>query len=215
MDFQTLVTRVANKLNRTSADALTRIGASINDHYREVLSGVGLQTSVRTTVSGSTVIGVRDFIFPCEKLFIVMDPSYTPPRVLDERTMDELENNQLGTQPPVTYAIKRMGASTVTIFLDCTPTTVFPLIAEAEISIVDLIGVQSPEFAASFHDLLYRAGMMDELEHMEKYDLAKVQERRFQTRLGELRYFVAKSAYLRIYQGKNSMNVAGIVGLQV
>ncbi len=215
MDLNALVQRVANKLNRTSADAITRITLSINDHYREVLSGVGLQTSVRTTVSANSGIGNRSVIFVAEKLYIVMDPAYTPPRVLDERTMDELENNQLGTEPPTAYAIQNMGANTVTIFLDCTPSSVFPLIADAQISVVDLIGNQVPNFAADFHDLLYRAGMMDELEHMEKYDFAEVQERRFLSRLSELRYFIAKSAYLRIYQGKTANGVSGVIGLQV
>lgn len=202
MTYTDVVNRVANILNRTSVGDLARIGLSINDRFREVMSGIGLKAAVNTTASANTVIGSRSVTFTCEKVFAVYDPAVTPARYLDERTLNELKNSVSGTQPPYLYAIQVMGASTVTIYLDCVPTTIFALGVDCEIAQADMSGVMVPAFPADFHDILVKGGIADELNHMEKDDLAKIAEGKFEKRLGELRYFMAKSGYLRIYQGK-------------
>lgn len=213
MTFTDIVTRVTNKLNRTSTDAITRIGLSVNDRYRAVVSSVGINTAKRTSVTANTVVGDRTVAFTCEKVYAVSDPAYTPARLLFERTYDELKYGLLGTDPPRLWAVQTEIATTVTIFLDCTPATIYALNADALVSAADLTGTNVPAFAADFHDVLYWGALADELEHMEKYDKAAKQEKKYELRLAELRYFLAKSAYKTLYQGKTNPMGAGVARL--
>jgi hypothetical protein len=73
MTFTAIVAKVADRLNLTSAAALTRIGEEVNDRYRELMSGIGLQTSIRTTVSQAVTVGNRNVEFDCEKVFSVFN----------------------------------------------------------------------------------------------------------------------------------------------
>lgn len=73
MTFTAIVNKVADRLNLTSAAALTRIGEEVNDRYREVMSGVGLQTSIRTSISQQVTTGNRYVAFDCEKVFSVFN----------------------------------------------------------------------------------------------------------------------------------------------
>ncbi len=75
MTFTEIVAKIADRLNLTSAAALTRIGEEVNERYREVLSGVGLQGSVRTTASATATVGSRYLTFTCEKIFAMFDQS--------------------------------------------------------------------------------------------------------------------------------------------
>lgn len=85
MTFTQIVAKIANRLNLTSATALTRIGEEVNERYREVCSGVGLQTSIRTTAAASTTVGNRFLTFTCEKVFNVFN-NYGKPVVSISRT---------------------------------------------------------------------------------------------------------------------------------
>mgnify|MGYP001570735315 CR=1 FL=1 len=195
---------MADRLNLTAPTALTRIGLEINERYRELATSVGLNTTTRDTVSASTVISNRSVTFICQKLLAVYDPAYTPPRVLQERTFDELRNQAVGADPPLRYALQLMGATTVTIFLNVSPATVYTLTADIEKNLEDLSGSQIPAFPVAYHDILIRGVMADELHKMEKYELAAEQEAKFEKRSGDLRLYIAKSAYLQIYQGKRA-----------
>lgn len=73
MTFTAIVAKVADRLNLTSAAALTRIGEEVNDRYREVMSGVGLQTSVRTTISQAVTAGNNQVELACQKVFSVFN----------------------------------------------------------------------------------------------------------------------------------------------
>lgn len=208
MTFADIQTEVSDRLNLTSAKALARIGRSINERYRWLASSIGMQTVTQTTVSANTVIGSQLVTFNAEKLFSVYNPAYTPPIVLDIISPDELRNEFTSTDPPTQCAILNMGASTVTIKINTVAATVYALGADAEVNIQTLSGTMVPAFAEDYHSLLVYGAMATELDHLEKYDMAKVQEARFTTRMSELRLFIAKSAYLNIYQGKaQSTNV--------
>ena len=213
MTFNELKNRIADRLNLTAATALTRIGQEINERYREIVSSVGLVTSIRTTKAATTTIANRSLTFQCEKILSVYDTAYTPVRVLQEYSFDELRNMTVGTDPPRAYAIERMGASTVTIFLSTSPATAFTLTADVEDNPAELEGNLVPAFPASYNDILIRGVMADELYKMEKYDLSQQQEDKFEKRLSELRFFIAKSAYGNLYQGKHpdSRPSAGLV----
>ena len=73
MTFTAIVAKIADRLNLTSTAALTRIGEDVNDRYREIVSSVGLQTSIRTTISEQVTVGNRLVTFDCEKVFSVFN----------------------------------------------------------------------------------------------------------------------------------------------
>ncbi len=98
-----------------------------------------------------------------------------------------------------------MGASTVTIFLDSIPATVYALHADALVNLSMLSGTMVPAFTQDFHDILIYGGMATELDKMEKYDLSAKKEKQFEQRLSELRLYQASSAYMDIIMGKNNL----------
>ena len=73
MIFSTIVSTIATRLNLTSSDATTRIGVAVNERYREVMSGVGLQTAVRGTATKQVTAGNRLVVFTAEKIFNVFN----------------------------------------------------------------------------------------------------------------------------------------------
>lgn len=216
MTFAEIQQEIAERLNLTSATALARIGRSINERYRLVASTLGLQTTARSTATASTVIGNRSVTFGpaprVEKLYMVYDASVTPPRLLDSLLFDELRLHSIGTDPPRAYAIQRMGADTVTILLNCVPTSVYSLTADVLANVAVLAGGAQPAFAESFHDLLIHGGLSTELEKLEKYDLAKTQQLHYEQRLSDLRFFIAKNAFTGFYQGKAGVGSVSVGG---
>jgi hypothetical protein len=202
MTFTDIQFEITDRLNLTSPASIARVGRSINERYKWVVSSCGLITASRGTATALTTIGSRTLTFAAEKVLSVFNPAFTPPFVLTEYTFDELRNEIIGTDPPIQYAIQQMGGSTVTIMLSSVSATVFPLTADTETNQMTLQGTMVPAFAEDFHDVLVYGGMATELEKMEKYDMAAVKEKTYERRLSDLRFFIAKSAYLDIYQGK-------------
>lgn len=191
MTFQDIQNDVADRLNLTSSQALARIGREINQRYKWVASAIGLHSTARVIALANTVVGDRHVIFPAvAKIYSVFNPSPTPPVRLNELHFDLLRNKSQGSDPPIEYAVQTMGATTVTIFLGCTPATVYPLQADAEATLPTLTGDAVPSFSEDYHDLLVSGVMANELEKMEKQELAKLQEGRFDRRLDELRLFL-------------------------
>ncbi len=197
-----IVAQVAERLNLTSTTALTRIAAEVTERYRWVLGAVGLPMLTQGTTSALTAIGVRYLTFTgIQKLKSVFN---SDDRTLGEVTFDELRNRAVREDPPREYAIVGVTKNTVTIFLDCMPATVYTLSADALVDAAVLGPTDEPVFPEVFHDLLVYGARAIELEKMEKEDLAAEAENKFQRRLSELRYFLAKSAYLSIYQGRTA-----------
>lgn len=211
MTFTDIQTDIAERMSLTSDTALARIGRSINERYRWMSSSMGLDTMVRTVAVGRTIVANRSIVFgptpiPVEKILSVYNTAYTPARVLTEFSFDELRNMSVGTDPPSQYAIQLMGAKTVTIFLNVTPTTVYTLTADVMSNQATLSGLMVPAFTESFHDILFYGSMATEYDKMEKPTLAAKFEGRYEQRLGEYRLFIAKSAYKDIHQGKTGIS---------
>lgn len=205
MTFSDIQSEVAERLNLTSDTALARIGRSINERYRWLASDVGLHTTKRGTVSASTTIGNRNLIFlSTSKIYEVFDPSVSPIVPLDEKSFFEIRRKDTLVDPARAFAIHSMGANSVTIFLDGTPASVYTLTADAEIPNTTLSDTDVPSFPENFHDILTIGAMAIELYKMERYDLATVKEKEFEGRLGQLKLFIATSAYNDIYQGKTT-----------
>lgn len=191
MTFTAIQDEVKDRLNLSSATAVARIGRSINERYRWIATAIGLQAIARVTITTNTTIGNRSVVFPgSTKLYSVFDPMPSPIRRLTERSYDPLRNSTVGTDPAADYAVQLMGATSVTIFLSCVPASVYPLQADAEAALLDLAGTDVPNFCQDYHDVLIYGAMVTELEKMEKYDLAKVQEGRYDQRKAELIAFM-------------------------
>jgi hypothetical protein len=203
--FDEIVTEIAARLNIVSAEGITRIGREVNVRYREVTGELSLKTSRQTTVDEDTTIGDRYVTFDgLEKVFHVYDES-TPPRMLVERSFDELRSRTpYDSDEPREYAVVLSDASSVTIFLDATPESVFTLVADGVGSAVALEDDDEPLFPASFHDILILGVIADELNKSEKFREAAVFDARFQLRLAALRLHLRSSAFM-IQQNRNEI----------
>lgn len=207
MTFQEIVDSVSERTNLTATDTLARIGRNINDRYRRLTSSVGLQTSRRATDTQSTVIGDPSVTFDLEKLEIVYVLADGKRRVLDERTYDEWRDTDTWvprTGVPQWFAVRDAGASSITIVLSHTPTEVFEIKADGMAAASTLSGSQVPAFPADFHDALVFGAMADEYAKMEKPGPAGLFEKQYEERVSELRYFLAKSVYLKQFQQSNT-----------
>lgn len=212
MDFDTIVSRVMNRLNLTSPDARNRVGDAVNDRYKQVTSSVGVNTS-RTTVVPLTVDPQDTVNFPdlpevtittLEKISKIVLLALTGSILLKEVTYDELSNIPTAAATPEMWGVKRMGAHEVTFVFNAVPAMEEFTINITGYEIADeLVSTMEPFFPEDFHDILVHGAMSDELRKMEKAALAAIAEKKFEDRLGDLRMFIAKSAYLDIAQGKN------------
>lgn len=207
MTFAEIQSAVAERLNLTSSDALARIGRYINDRNRRLTSSIGLSTSRRTTNSQNTVIGSQQLTFALVKLEVVYTLVADKRRVLDEITYDEWRNRD--TTSPATgdadnYAIETAGAATTVIVLDYTPDAVEAIKADGMGPATALSGSGVPPFSADFHDALIFGAMADEYSKLEKPKQSMQYEQLYDGRVSELRYFIAKSAYLQQHQGRGT-----------
>lgn len=209
MTFLEIVDQVLDNLNLTSDDARERVERRVNYVYKKVTTSIGLVTSRRIiqtvtidpTEVGSTLpdITIEDVQKVLAVRYVV---SATNSKTLEERSMDEILDTTLVRRIPQSFAVNLMGPTYVTIRLDAYPTSTFTLNIEAyEIAPV-LEGLMEPYFPEDFHDLLIEGVMMDELRKMEKPALAEIASKNYERRLSDLRYFIAKSSYMDIVQGK-------------
>lgn len=204
MTFTELVTEVLARTRQTSTEAQTRIGREVNDRNRRITSSIGLQTARRGEVSTPTVAADPSVVFAVEKIIDVYLDATGSRRVLGERTFDSwrsINTNVPASGIPQTYAISRMNPGTVEIVLDPVPDGVYTLRCDGLIPSTTLSGTDEPPFAVDFHDVVMHGALADEWTQLKQGDLARAAESLYQERLSELRMFIAKSAYLSIFQG--------------
>lgn len=207
MTFTQIQTEILDRLNLSSSTATSRIGRAINRKYRLVTSAIGLELSRRASVQATVTIGVSELVWTnTEKIVNVFNRSVSPYRRLDEMTVDELRAVQpfTASDSPTQYAILSQTSDTITILLNCIPQTAFALYADIYQAVSDLSGVNEPAFPESFHDVLIEGVLSDELRKMEKPQLAQIAQNEYDRILSDLKFWVAKSAYLDMYQGKTS-----------
>lgn len=206
MIFDEIVAEVCELLNLTSDEAKSRVSRRINTRYRRVTSSIGMETSRRQTVPQIVTIGNRSVTFTSvEKLLGVIRKEGTKDMPLDQVTKDDMYLLPIKNDPPHNFAVTAMTTDTVTVYLDAIPATAYTLYGDALVSLTTLNGQQTPAFPESFHDILVFGVMADEYRKMEKPQLARDAEMDYEKRLSDLRMFIAKSAYLDAYQGKNAV----------
>ena len=202
-----LVSDICEKLNLTSDEAKSRVIRELNTRYRRVTSSIGLETSRRTQTQITVNIASQEFTFQgIDKIIAVIDKRSGKSVPLTQVTVDEMYNLPIASgDNPHNFAVKRTHKSTIDVLIDCLPTTQFILYADGYNTIgVTLVGSVAPDFPEDFHDILIYGVMADEYRRMEKLDLAKDAELNYESRLSDLRMFISKSAYLDIYQGKDT-----------
>lgn len=212
MTADELITTIADELNLSNPEAIARIGKELNIRYRQVTSSIGLVTSRRVEVSQLTTVGDRSVTFTgVERLdtvyYKLTQNSVTKNMILDELTKDEMLDLKPGpgTGFPRQYCVDTYAPTSVSITLDATPTApAYTLYATGLSDTSALSGTTSPQFPASFHDILIYGVKADEFVRKEKPQLASDAEQKFQNRLSDLRMFIAKSTYLDIHRGKHA-----------
>jgi hypothetical protein len=207
--FADIVSDVQSRLNLTSNESRDRIGRRVNERYRRVTSGIGLDLTRRITVSALSVVGTQVMTFlGIEKIINVVDRVQPRYRVLDEVSVEYIRSTQKtpNSQFATVYAITGYGSGSVTIEMDCIPTTPFTLFSDGLQCAPILSGVQIPAFPESFHDVLFHGALDDEDRKMEKIKLAEDEKAEFEQRFSDLRMFLAKSSYAAIVQGRTRPN---------
>ena len=213
MTFDEIVQDVMDRLNLTSEDARNRIGIRVNDRYRRATTSIGMITSRRTmipiTIDPDVSTTLPDYIVDgMEKVLRITrtDDNSGGVSVLPCLTYDEITNVPVNDRSPRAWAVKRMGSNNVTITFDTAPTEPFTLKIEGY-DLADVLADDAePHFPASYHDLLVEGAMADELKKMEKPQFAVDSEQRYQERLSDLKMFIARNAYMDMYQGKTKPN---------
>jgi len=208
LTFDELVSDVMERLNLTSLDARERVGRRVNTRYRRLVSSIGLQTSQRVmgtlTINPALYPDLPDLtLTDMEKVWrIRLNPATGGIRVLTEVSFDEIDNVPTVRAIPRSWAVKTMGPAEVTITFDAYPTDPFTITVEGYDRVFDLEGSQEPFFPEDFHDALIEGVMSDELRKMEKAGLAKIAEDNYAQRVSDLRFFITKSGYRDLFQGK-------------
>lgn len=205
MTVSELVAHVADEVNQSNPEALARITRQLNKRYKQVTSAIGLMPTRREEVSKTATIGNRFITFSgIEKLEVVYRKVGTANVILEEITNDEMVDTSPRAQPPTKYSIFSITPTTVTLWLDCTPSTTFTLYAQGLADVTTLTGTNSPAIPESFHDILIYGACADEYRRKEKTELAAEAEKNFERRLSDLKMFLAKSAYLDVHRGKTA-----------
>lgn len=188
-----------SRLNLTETAARDRIKNFINERYRRLASSISLGPVRFTTVSQNTAAGTEQY--SPTGLIKVQTITYTAGnKVLDEMTLDQIRNIDAdGSEEgsPERFAVVKYPASSVTIHIHPKPDAIYTLKIDGIATGIDLsANGDIPAFPEDFHDVLEFGAMADELEKMEKYKMAEKYERAYESRLMDLRYFIAKTAYL-------------------
>ena len=213
MTFDDIVTRILDKLNLTSDEARERVGERVNEVYKNVTTSIGMIESRRvettgtydpTGASGATLPEIT--INGIEKLMTVrLQQDGNRPRILRERPYAFVRNNQFDpshANTPHVYAIMRSNPQTVTILLDAfSSDTPFTLEYEGYGLAGELNGSMTPSFPESFHDVLINGVMSEELLKMGDSNLAGIFMKKYEGRLSDLRFFIAKNQWRNDRQG--------------
>jgi hypothetical protein len=209
MTFLEIQNRVMARTNLSSDVARERIKGFINERCRDVQTTVNLGsvrrgTVTATTTSGSSFLTPSGIIKPLTITFPEMN------RVLGERSMDQMRVFDSALQwigAPELYAVYKVNPSSIELFLEPQPDSDYDLTIDAVMRGADLTADDDvPGFPEDYHDILVFGALADELDHLEKQAASMKAEKKYATRLGELRYFIQKSIYMHRMQSGYMMS---------
>jgi hypothetical protein len=205
---------VMGRFDLTTSVARTRVKARINERYRELVTSLGLgkvrrATSTFATVDGTTTYTPTNLIKPFTVTYTAGN------RVLLERTEAQIREQDPDisqTGAPRYYVVVGYGASTVSLRIYPTPDDAYTITYEGIVRGTALSSDGDiPVLPEDFHDILVLGPCEDEALKQEKTELARQFRdqrlgppgRKHEGRVGELRYFLHKSAYLHTRQGQD------------
>lgn len=205
MTFTEIQTAVTDACGLSSTTAQTRIGKSINRHYRRVTSLIGMEPIRFVTKSANTTTTQRTVQFTgIEKIDRVIDlTTATALKVLEEVSLHDIRITDPKDAPPTKWATYAHTDDDVTIIMDNAPTAVYALRADGTSSLADISGSTEPAFPESYHDILAWYVIAEELLRKEKPQLAKEYEMRAEKLLSDLRFQVADSPTRRQQQNSD------------
>lgn len=204
-----LVNHIADEMALSAPDAKARILKELNIRYRRITSSIGLITSRRVEVQQNVTQNSNTVTFTgIEKIDSIFYKVSTGPvvqnKTLDLITDDEMVKERMFTAHPTKYSVFTTGPNSVTIKMNCQPATVFTLYAHGLVDASNLSGTASPAFPASFHDILIFGVEADEYKRKRQTQEAVASEQQFESRLSDLRMFIAKNAYQDMHRGKHA-----------
>ena len=140
MTFNEIKTAIKDQCNLTSTEADTRVGKSINRHYKRVTASLGLDTTRFVTRTVSATIGLQTVTFTgIEKIDRIIDATDSTAIVeLTPVSLDTLRSEQPGTGSPTRFAIQSVTATSITILLDTIPQAAYSLQADGRATVSDL-----------------------------------------------------------------------------
>jgi hypothetical protein len=210
LTFQEIATDILDTLNLTSDEAATRVLRTLHRKYKEVTSAIGLIPSRRTRVSQAATIGNRDITFASiEKIDSVFRIVGTKVYRLDEITNEEMLEKSLVSEPATKFCIRSMTGTSVTVRVNVTPTTTFTLYAEGLTVQGRIAPDDTPAFPESFHDILIYGVLAEEYRRKEQKEFFLSAKSDYDTRLSDLKFFIAKTAYMTVYEGKDNQESLG------
>jgi hypothetical protein len=207
MTYKQIQDRVMSRRNLTSTEARDRVKEYINERYRRVRASIGLGKTRRAETSLSLVSGTSRYTLTSTAKVLTITDS-TNAKLLKEKTMEQiraLDPSLVQTSSsPDFYVIESIGASSISLFIWPEPTDTQSLTVDRLTLVTDLSADGDiPVFPEDFHDLLIAGALADEYRHAEEPTLEQKEEIRFEKALRELRYFIAKSRWLDLYQNSN------------
>jgi len=208
LTFLALQDAVLSKLNLTSPEARTRVKAHLNQRLRQVQSTLNLAKTRRgsptwTTVSGNPLLTVSGVA----KLFGLYDDEVLH-RPLNESSLEQLLTQAAlsdTSSPPTHYAIAKHQNDVLQLHFFPTPDAARDLTTDVLLAGTEMDDdTDEPQLPEDFVDVLTRGATADEYTKLDKPRAAAVEEAHFEKRLGELRYFLVKSAFLSTRQQDSS-----------
>jgi len=127
MTFTQIQAKVAEYCILQSDDALSRIGRTINSHYRRITASLGLDVARFVVRSTTTSLGIQTVTFTeIEKIDRLMDVTSSP-RLLMETSVHNIRSNVASNSEPTQWAYQNSDADSVTVVLDTVPQTAYSL----------------------------------------------------------------------------------------
>lgn len=208
MTFLNLQDRVMARVNRTSTEARTRIMSFLNERVRALQSSAGLArtrggTVTLATVSGNNTLTTTGLV----KITTASIPAQNV--ILGEVSFDTIRAADPAftlTGVPRQFAVKTHGATSLGLILYPKPDAIYSVQLDGLLVGSDMSNDSDiPGLPDDFHDAIELGALSDEYAHDEKTDMALHFDARFKERTRELRYFMAKSAYLTRRQNDRSV----------
>lgn len=197
------------RANLTSTEARTRIKDHVNEAYRALQTSIGLgrvRRSVQSfaTTNGNDTYNLSNPTVTNNVIKTVAIYYEAGNRILTEVTDVDLRTSDPDlsrTGAPETFVVLKYQPTYVTIRIHPVPDAAYTLKVDGLVQGTDMSAdADVPAFPEDYHDILVHDGLEEEFGKMEKPDLAREQERKSETRKRDLRYFLAKSAFLHTQQ---------------